>query len=59
MGMQGGVRAKGRARINNEEGTGSPPESGGGKARMASPVLNPGQPLPHATEVSDAGAQEA
>ena len=59
MGMQGGIRARGRARIDNEEGAGAPPESDEGEANAASPVPNSGQPPPPAHEASEAGAQEA
>ena len=60
LGMQGGIRARGRARMELKKGATSPTEgSDDNDVDAASPSLNSGQPPPHASEASDAGAREA
>ena len=58
MGMQGGIRARGRARVRSEKGAGAPPGDSDGGADAGSRDTNTGQPLPHAHVASDAGAEE-
>ena len=58
MGMQGGIRARGRARVRNKEGAGAPPGNSDGGADAGSPDTNSGQPPPPAHEASNAGAKE-
>ena len=59
MGMQGGIRARGRARMELKRGASGPTEGGDDEVDAASPSFNSGQPPPHATTASDAGAREA
>ena len=59
LGMQGGIRARGRARMELKKGASSPTEGGDDEVDAASPSFNSGQPPPHATTASDAGAREA
>ena len=59
LGMQGGIRARGRARMELKKGASSPTEGGDDEVDAASPSFNSGQPPPHATKATDAGAREA
>ena len=58
LGMQGGIRARGRARIRNVDGAGAPPGSSDGGADAESPDPNSGQTPPPAHAASNAGARE-
>ena len=58
MGMQGGIRARGRARVRNEKGAGASPGNSDGGADAEPRDTNTGQPLPRVHGASDAGAGE-
>ena len=58
MGLQGGIHARGRARVRNEDGAGAPPGDSDGGADARSRDTNTGQPLPRAHMTSNAGAKE-
>ena len=59
LGLQGGIRARGRARMNKKGATSPAEGSDDDFVGAASPNLNSGQPPPHASKASDAGAREA
>ena len=58
MGLQGGIRARRRAKVRNGKGADASPGDSDGDADAEPRETNSGQPLPQAHGASDAGAGE-